>query len=77
MRTRAVRDIEELRYILRTLREHGVLFTINTDGPQMLKTNVVRELQLLLEHGIFTEEDVRTAIETASNASFLARSCDL
>jgi adenosine deaminase len=77
LRTRAVRDIEELRYILRSLREHGVRFTINTDGPQMLKTNVVRELQLLLEYGIFTEEDVRTAIETAYNASFLTRSCNL
>jgi adenosine deaminase len=77
LRTRAVRDVEELRYILHTLREHGVAFTVNTDGPQMLKTNVVKEFQLLLEHSIFTDEDVRTAIETAYNASFLTRTCDV
>ncbi len=75
LRTRAVRDVEELRHILRTLREHSVAFTINTDGPQMLKTNVVREFQLLLEYGIFDDDNVRTAIETAYSASFLTRTC--
>ncbi|WIG58600.1 MAG: Adenosine deaminase [Ktedonobacterales bacterium] len=71
LRTHAVRDLEELRHILTTLRSHGVAVTINTDGPQMLGTNVVKEYRLLLEHGIFGEQDVRESIATAQRASFL------
>ena len=51
--------------------ERGVPFTINTDGPQMLLTNIVKEYQLLLDTGIFDDEDVRRCIETAQRASFL------
>jgi adenosine deaminase len=72
LRTRAVRDIEELRDIINSLRRHGVRFTINTDGPQMLQTSLVKEYQLLLEHGIFTDEDVRASISVAHDASFLS-----
>jgi adenosine deaminase len=72
LRTRAVRDIEELRYILDRLRGYDVSFTINTDGPQMLMTNLVKEYRLLLEHDIFTEEDVRRSADMAMRASFLA-----
>jgi adenosine deaminase len=73
LRTRAVQNIEELRHILGRFRAFGVPFTINTDGPQMLMTNLVREYRLLLDHGIFDDDDLRRAIETAYNASFLPR----
>jgi adenosine deaminase len=73
LRTKAVRDVAELRFILDTLRAHGVPFTINTDGPEMLLTNVVQEYLFLLDEGIFTEDDVRRTIETAHTASFLNR----
>ena len=73
LRTRAVSDIEELRHILRTLRAGGVGVTINTDGPQMLATTVIKEFRLLLEHGIFSDDDVRHAIATAYDASFVTR----
>jgi adenosine deaminase len=73
LRTRAVRDVAELRHILDTLRAHDVPFTINTDGPQMLQTSLVKEYQLLLDEGIFTPEDVRRAIQTAYSASFHTR----
>jgi adenosine deaminase len=73
LRTRAVRDIEELRHILATLKRHGVPVTINTDGPQMLHTTVVKEYHVLLEHGIFTDDDVQASIHVARAASFLRR----
>jgi adenosine deaminase len=73
LRTRAVRDLDELRHILSTLRAHGVAFTINTDSPQMLQTTLLREYRLLLEAGIFGDEDVRRAAATAFQASFLTR----
>ncbi|HEU5441945.1 MAG TPA: hypothetical protein VFU88_21880 [Ktedonobacterales bacterium] len=71
LRTHAVRDVEELRHILTTLKAAGAPVTINTDGPQMLQTSVVKEYNLLLEHGIYTEDDVRASIQTAREASFL------
>ncbi len=73
LRTRAVRNVEELGLILRTLRENGVRVTINTDAPQMLSTSVVREYRLLLEEGIYSEDDVRHAVAFAHEASFVAR----
>lgn len=75
LRTRAVKDLAELCYILDQFRAYGVLFTISTDGPQMLMTTIAKEYRLLLESGVFTERDLRTAIETAQNASFLSRTC--
>ncbi|MBF6589744.1 MAG: adenosine deaminase [Ktedonobacterales bacterium] len=75
LRTKAVRDLQELRFILDTLRTHDVPFTINTDGPEMLLTNVVGEFRLLLEHGMLTEADVRRCVATAHSASFLNASC--
>jgi adenosine deaminase len=72
LRTKAVRDIEQLREILDRLRASGVRFTINTDGPEMLVTNLVKEFRLLLAHGIFDDGDVRRCIATAREASFLA-----
>jgi adenosine deaminase len=73
LRTRAVSNIEELRLIIERLRANQVCFTINTDGPQMLQTSVIKEYQLLLHHGIFTEDDVRASIATAYQSSFLTR----
>lgn len=73
LRTRAIKDVAELRFILDTLRNHGVPITINTDGPEMLLTSVVREYELLLEHGIFTRDEVFRGIQTSTEASFLNR----
>jgi adenosine deaminase len=77
LRTRAVSGIEELRLIIERLRANKVCFTINTDGPQMLQTSVIKEYQLLLDHGIFTDDDVRASITTAYQSSFLTRSYPL
>jgi adenosine deaminase len=75
LRTKAVRDLDELRFILTTLKARSVPFTINTDGPEMLLTNVVQEYRLLLAHGILDETGVRRCIEQANAASFLAGTC--
>jgi adenosine deaminase len=75
LRTRAVRDMNEVRHIVRTLKERDVPFTINTDGPEMLLTNVVQEYQLLMDEGILSEQEVRACMDTAAKASFLSRFC--
>jgi adenosine deaminase len=71
LRTRAVRDIEEMRHILRTLREHDIAFTINTDGPEMLLTNLVKEYQFVVSAGLLSEAEARACMATAQRASFL------
>lgn len=75
LRTRAVQDLAELRHIIRTLQDREVAFTINTDGPEMLLTNQVREYDLLLREGILTEAEARACMANASKASFLSRYC--
>ena len=71
LRTRAVRDVVEMRHILRTLRERGVAFTINTDGPEMLLTNLVKEYQFVVSAGLLSEAEARACMATARAASFL------
>lgn len=71
LRTRAVRDVEELRTIIRTLREHETPFTLNTDGPEMLLTNLVKEYQFAVSAGLLSEEEARACMTTARRASFL------
>lgn len=71
LRTRAVRDVAELRHILRALLDHGAPFTINTDGPEMLLTNLVKEYQFALAEGLLSEPEARACMETARHASFL------
>ncbi len=47
------------------LREHDAPFTFNTDGPEMLLTNLVREYQFVLSAGLLSEEEARVCMETA------------
>jgi adenosine deaminase len=46
--TRALPDEEALRETIRTFVDRGVEFTIATDGPEMMRTHLSDELELLL-----------------------------
>jgi len=70
--TRVVKDLSDFRTIFKKLKDNGVLFTINTDGPEMLKTNLVNEYNLLLENKILDKQDIKKTIKTAGNASFIS-----
>jgi adenosine deaminase len=69
--TRVVRNAAEMRFILRSLIDHEVPFTLSTDGPEMLRTHLRDELALMLRSEMMTLDEVRRAIETAHAASFL------
>jgi adenosine deaminase len=71
LHTRAVRDLAELRFILRTFLAHGVKFTINTDATYMLGTDLRREAELLVTDGILTGDELARCFATAEEASFL------
>lgn len=69
--TQVVKDLKELKFVFETLKKEGVLFTINTDGPVMLKTNLKKEFEFLLKKKILTKEDLLWANRNAQKASFL------
>jgi adenosine deaminase len=68
---------EEFRWIFDTLRRNDVRFTINTDGPEMLKTYIRDELASLGRMGILSVEDQRDVAATAMAASFVPNVSDV
>ena len=73
LNTAVLRDLGEVRRLLRRLLEHDVAVAISTDGPEMLRTTLRNELNLLLRHEIMSLDEVRQTIETAHRASFVDR----
>jgi adenosine deaminase len=71
LKTSAVEDMSELGHILRTFRDRKVRYTINTDGTYMLGTDMRREVQILLDHGIVDDDEVDRCLATAREASFI------
>ena len=71
LHTRAVRHLEEFRYILATFLEGGVRFTINTDGTYLCSTNLRREMALLTESGILSADELEQSRSLAFDASFI------
>jgi adenosine deaminase len=69
--TRVVRNAAEMRFILRSLIDNAVPFTLSTDGPEMLRAHLRDELALLLRTEMMTLDEIRQAIATAHAASFL------
>jgi adenosine deaminase len=70
--TGAVADEEEVRFVFRTFTEHGVPFTVATDGPEMMRTHLRDELELLLRIGAADEDELRAANQRGHEASFVA-----
>ncbi len=61
----------ELKRVFRTLKSHGAKFTINTDGPEMLKTNLRKEMDFLVRNGILSPAEAQEANRVAFEASFV------
>jgi adenosine deaminase len=72
LQTSAIKTWEEMKIVFDTLKKYNVPFTINSDGPELLGTNVKEEFEKLLEKGIFSVEDVKKCTKTAKEASFIA-----
>jgi len=73
LNTGVLRDLAEVRSLLRRLIDHDVPFAISTDGPEMLRSTLRSELNLLLRHEILSSDEVLRAIATAHRASFVDR----
>ena len=63
--------LDELEHIVRTFCDRGVKFTINTDGPYLLETDMRREIELVEKNGILTPEQVDQTLAWARQYSFI------
>jgi adenosine deaminase len=70
--TKALRDEDEVREVFRTFVDRGVPFTIATDGPEMMRTHLRDEFELLLRLGALTDEELAAANARGHDASFVA-----
>ncbi|HSP77123.1 MAG TPA: adenosine deaminase [Myxococcaceae bacterium] len=72
LHTRAVEGLDELRHIIRTFWDRRVKFTLNTDGPYLLETDMRREVDLVEKNGILTPEQVDQCLAWARQYSFIS-----
>src|SRR2546423_2804863 len=70
--TKALVGEDPLRDTLRRFVEHGVGFAIATDGPEMMRTHLRDELELLRRIGALAEDELSEANRRGHEASFVA-----
>jgi adenosine deaminase len=69
--TKALPDEAAVRNTFRTFVDAGVRFTIATDGPEMMRTHLRDELDLLLRIGALDQDELREANARGHEASFV------
>ena len=60
-----------MRETFRAFVEYGVPYTIATDGPEMMRTHLRDELELLLRIGALDEDELAEANRRGHEASFI------
>jgi len=68
--TKALPDEEAVRETIRRFVEGGVAFTIATDGPEMMRTHLRDEFELLFRIGALDENELREANARGHAAAF-------
>lgn len=71
LRNSVVKNVKELKSIIRTFLKHGVKFAICTDGPEMYKTNIAKEQEFLRKNGIMNQREIDQVNKWAFEASFI------
>jgi adenosine deaminase len=71
LHTKAVSGLDEFRHIVKTLWDRRVKFTINTDGPYLLDTDMKHEIELVEANGILTSQQVDQTLAWARQYSFI------
>jgi adenosine deaminase len=69
--TKALADEEAVRDVFRTFVDRGVRFTIATDGPEMMRTHLRDEFELLERIGALNEDELAEANTRGHEASFV------
>ena len=73
IRTQVVRDYGQMGDILKKMISAGVSFCINSDGPELVGTNVYEEYERLYTQKLLTEAQITDCLATARKASFISR----
>lgn len=66
-----IKNYQNMKKMYNTLYKAGVKMTINTDGPEFYNTNLRKELNLLVENKIFTDEQIGELVKNSFDASFI------
>jgi adenosine deaminase len=69
--TKALSGEDAVRATVRAFVEHGVQFTIATDGPEMMRTHLRDEFDLLRRIGALDEDELAEANHRGHEASFV------
>jgi adenosine deaminase len=69
--TKALPNEDAVRDIFRAFKDAGVPFTIATDGPEMMRTHLRDEFELLLRIGALEEGELGEANRRGHERSFL------
>jgi adenosine deaminase len=69
--TRALPDHDTMREVIATFVDRNVPFTIATDGPEMMRTHLQEELELLIDTGCITVEGLQTVNSRGHEAAFV------
>ncbi len=73
LNTGVLAGIDDVRRVVRTFIDHGVRFTVSTDGPEMLRSYLRNELLLLMRNDVLDLDEVERAIAIGEQATFLNR----
>ena len=68
--TKALAGQDNVRRVFHAFIDHGVPFTIATDGPEMMRTHLRDEFELLLRIGALGRDDARAANLRGHAAAF-------
>lgn len=71
-----IRDMEHMKEVVQTLWKNEIKFCFNTDNPSMLRTNLNKEMGMMLEHGVLTEDQLYQTNAWAFEASFITTTPD-
>ncbi len=71
LKNSVVKNLAEMKNIIRTLLKHKIKFTINTDGPEMYNTHIYSEQEMLVKNKILTQKEVDQCTKWAFEASFV------
>ena len=71
--TKALRNEDEVRSTFRAFADNAVAFTIATDGPEMMRTHLRDELELLLRIGALDQDEIDEANRRGHEAAFVGK----
>lgn len=72
--TKAVKNDEELKFILQSFVTNNVKFCINTDWPEMIEdAHLIKQYEYLTTHNILTEDQILQTIHWSFEATFIPK----